>query len=99
MTAMMSYTSHLVGRRVFWRTASVVMACLDFNQLHSNHDADHWFEASWTQKWWGGKVLTLSENWKTPRPDPTKGGKNLTPVPSREPDPRRPDPTIARDRL
>lgn len=54
------YQTYVVGRKTYWRTVSVVMACHAYNAASPSYDG-HWFDATWQPKWWGGKVLTLRE--------------------------------------
>jgi hypothetical protein len=55
------HQSYVVGNKTYWREASVVMACHGYNASCPRTD-DYWFNASWQPKWWGGKVLTIREN-------------------------------------
>lgn len=56
-----AYTTYRVGKKVYWRTASAVMACHIYNASAPKSDI-YWFDATWQPKWWGGKVLTIREN-------------------------------------
>lgn len=51
---------YVVGRRRYWRTARVVMESKMFNAAARDPEVS-WFESTWTQAWYGAKVLTVYE--------------------------------------